>query len=188
MFCPGCGKEVPADSQFCPSCGHAVASNSASEVAPSKPPHAAPSGSSGFFGWLRNLKTWKKVLIGLFVFIVSIVTLAMCMTSGLQEPVEHHFSAIHAGDLTLAYSDLSIATRHDVSEADFKAMLERNPALTHVTGMSFSSRSYNGDQGTVEGTLNIDGGGKLPITVRLVKENDEWKILSYHVTPAQTQQ
>lgn len=195
MFCPNCGKEMPPESQFCSHCGHAVVGEAqpatviAAAAATPGEVHATPPATvtSGFFGWLRGLKTWKKVALGLVVFIVGVVMLAMWATSGLQEPVERHFAAIHSGDITMAYSELAIATRHDVSEADFKAMLERNPALTHVTGTSFSSRSYNGDQGSLEGTLAIDGSGKLPITVKLVKENGAWRILSYHVTPAQTQ-
>lgn len=187
MFCENCGKEIPAGAQFCASCGHAAGGPQAAIADPAAV-HAGAAPVGGFWNWLRRLKTWKKVLIGIFVFIVGIVTLAMCMTSGLQDPVERHFASVHSGDLTAAYAELSIATRHDVSEADFKAMLERNPALTHVTGLSFSSRSYSGDQGQVEGTLELDGGGKLPISVRLVKENGTWKILSYHVTASPPQQ
>jgi hypothetical protein len=186
MFCPECGKELPADSHFCPACGHVTAQGGAASPTAAAAPMAAPVArvpeSGGFMAWLRRMKTWKKVLIGIFVFIVGVVSLAMCMTSGLDEPVNRHFDALHAGDITAAYAELAIATRHDVSEADFKAMLERNPALTHVIGHSFSSRNWNDGQGTLEGTLELDGGGRLPITVRLVKENDQWKILSYHVT------
>jgi hypothetical protein len=62
-------------------------------------------------------------------------------------------------------------------------MLTNTPALVHVTDESFSSRTVNNGQGELVGTLNLEGGGKLPIEIRLVKENDDWKILAYHVTP-----
>ena len=67
-------------------------------------------------------------------------------------------------------------------------MLTNNPGLTHVTDESFSSRETNNGQGQLVGTLDIEGGGKLPIEIRLVKENDEWKILAYHVTPIKPMQ
>ena len=131
--------------------------------------------------WFRQLKTWKKVLLGLVVFIVGIVSVALWATSGLDKPVERHFAAIHAGDLMGAYGELSVAARSATSIDDFKAMLAGMPALTKVTGTSFNSRTIDETQGKIEGTLELEGGGKLPITVTLVKENDQWKILSYHV-------
>jgi len=134
------------------------------------------------------MKTWKKVLLGIVLFIVAVVALALFMTSGLDKPVQHHFAALRAGDVIGAYSDLSIAARQQTSLDDFKAMLTNNPGLTHVTDESFSSRETNNGQGQLVGTLDIEGGGKLPIEIRLVKENDEWKILAYHVTPIKSMQ
>ena len=190
MFCQNCGKEVAADAQFCPSCGHAVGhaeSGAAAPQASPAPQAAAPGQAPTVWTRLKAMKTWKKVVIGIFVFIVGVIALALCTTSGLDEPVDRHFAALHNGDITAAYVELAIATRHDNSEADFKAMIDRNPALRHVTGHSFSSRSFNDGQGTLEGSLELEGGGRLPITVRLVKENGQWKILSYHVTAAKTE-
>jgi hypothetical protein len=129
------------------------------------------------------MKTWKKVLLGLAIFIVGVVALAMFATSGLDEPVERHFAALRAGDVVGAYGELSVAARQQTSLDDFKTMLTNTPALTRVTGQSFSSRTVDTAQGQLVGTLEIEGGGKLPIEIRLVKENDAWKILAYHVTP-----
>lgn len=212
MFCPSCGKPLPPDSKFCPSCGHAVAAvtpgASAAPSAPAAPsftaaapaaavppifdppPAAAyaPETKRTFGARLRAMKTWKKVVLGvvlgIVIFIAAVVTLALSMTSGLREPVERHFAAIRAGDIVGAYSDLSIAARQQTSLDDFKAMLTNMPALTHVTGESFSSRTVTNGQGQLVGTLDLDGGGKLPIEIQLVKENDAWKILAYHVTSA----
>jgi hypothetical protein len=203
MFCPNCGKEMPAEAKFCPSCGKATVM-SMSDVPPapaaapaSAPPPpaynpapvaaAAPAASGGFMGWLRGLKTWKKVVLGIFLFIVLVVALAMWATSGLDEVVNRHFASIRAGDTLSAYSDLSIAARQQTSMEAFSAMLTATPALTHVTGTSWDSREIKNGQGNLEGMLEIEGGGKLPIEVRLVKENDQWKILAYHVKPIKTE-
>jgi hypothetical protein len=200
---------VPPESKFCPSCGNAVAAptpgGSAAPAAPSftaaAPPSSAPPvfnpGPAGTFPqepaptfWerLRAMKTWKKVLIGIVLFIIAVVALAMFATSGLDKPVDRHFAALRAGDIVGAYSELSIAARQQTSLDDFKTMLVNTPALTHVTGESFSSRTVSNGQGQLEGTLDIEGGGKLPIEIRLVKENDAWKILAYHVTPIKSMQ
>ena len=209
MFCPNCGKSLPSESKFCPSCGNATNAAtpgaSAAPAAPSftaaAPPSSAPPvfnpGPAGTFPqepapsfWARlgKMKTWKKVLLGIALFIVAVVALALFMTSGLDKPVQHHFAALRAGDVIGAYSDLSIVARQQTSLDDFKTMLTNNPGLTHVTDESFSSRETNNGQGLLEGSLEIEGGGKLPIEIRLVKENDEWKILAYHVTPVKSMQ
>jgi len=126
------------------------------------------------------MKTWMKVVLGIVVFIVGVIALAMYATSGLDEPVKRHFAALHAGDVVGAYAELSVAARQATSLDAFKTMLTNNPALTHVTGESFSDRSYQDSQGHLEGMLEIEGGGRLPIEVNLVKEESGWKILSYH--------
>jgi ribosomal protein S27AE len=197
MFCPNCGKPVPPESKFCPSCGNTVAASTAgapaapaapsftaAAPAPSAPPafNPGPVGASDpgadrtFWEKLRAMKTWKKVLIGIALLIVAVVALALFATSGLNKPVERHFAALRAGDIVGA-------ARQQTSLDDFKTMLTNTPALVHVMDESFSSRTVNNGQGELVGTLNLEGGGKLPIEIRLVKENDEWKILAYHVTP-----
>ena len=206
MFCPDCGKPLPPESKFCPSCGRAIiAATPGASAAPSAAP-AAPASSApplftpgpavasaqetapSFWDRLRAMKTWKKVLLGIALFVIAVVALAMFLTSGLDKPVQRHFAALRAGDIVGAYSDLSIAARQTTSLDDFKTMLTNNPALTHVTDESFSSRTVDNGQGLLEGTLEIEGGGKLPIEIRLVKENDEWKILAYHVKPIKSMQ
>jgi len=205
MFCHSCGKPVPPDSQFCPACGQSVvASAPGGTAAPSAPP-AAPTGaaqpafdpapasvltggtSRSFWARVKGMKTWKKVVLGIVIFIVLVIALALFATSGLDKPVQRHFAALHSGDVVGAYSELSVAARQQTSLDDFKAMLTNTPALNHVTGESYTSRELNNGQGQLEGTLDLEGGGKLPISITVVKENDQWKILSYHVTPVKSQ-
>ena len=70
------------------------------------------------------------------------------------------------------------------TEEDDSRWVTAMPALTHVTGETFNSRVVENGQGRMEGVLDLDEGGRLPIEIRLVKENDNWKILAYHVTGA----
>jgi hypothetical protein len=198
MFCSHCGAQTPSEAKFCAACGKAIGTAQASEApqaaafaaappvyTPAPGPAAAPVASGGFLGWLRGLKTWKKVLLGLFIFIVLVIWLALWATSGLIEPVERHFTALRSGDVVAAYAELSVAARQQTSLEDFKKMLEGTPALTHVTGESFSTRNNENGEGRLEGVLELDGGGKLPIQIRLVKENGAWKILAYKTSASE---
>ena len=186
MFCPGCGKPLPPNSHFCPSCGATVAVAAAGPAASAAIADTVASAPArepkrGFFA---RMKLWQKVVLGIVVFIFGVIALAMFATSGLDKPVQQHFSALRAGDVVGAYSQLAVATRQQNTLDDFKGLLASNPALTHVTGNSFTSRSTTNGQGHLEGALDLEGGGKLPVEVNLVKENGGWKILSYHVTSA----
>ena len=195
MFCPNCGSQMPNEAKFCASCGKPIANMQSGEapapmaaapMSPAPPAYTAspvagpaPVRQGGFMGWLRGMKTWKKVVLGIVIFIVLVIALAMWATSGLVEPVQKHFAALRSGDVVAAYSELSVAARQQTSLEDFKKMVTAMPALTHVTGESFSTRENNNGEGRLEGVLELEGGGKLPIQIRLVKENDAWKILAY---------
>jgi len=191
MFCPNCGAQAPNDAKFCSACGKPIApvqyanaspqtaAAPASPVFSSGPIAGSPPLRSGFAGWLAALKLWQKIALGAVTFIVVVVALAMWATSGLEEPVQRHFAAIRSGDVVGAYGELSVAARQQTSLDDFRKMLINVPALTKVTGESYSSREVNNGEGHLDGMLEIEGGGKLPIQVRLVKENGAWKILAY---------
>lgn len=197
MFCPNCGKQLPKDSHFCPACGHVIEEAPAdaspkaaakAAAAPDPAPAAAPAGDPAAKkpGLWKRMKTWQKIVLGVVVFIIAVIWLALAATSGLVKPVERHFAALHSGDLVGAYGELSVAARQQTSLDGFKAMVEGSPAFAHVTGESFTSRKVENGQGSLEGELKLDGGGKLPIEIRLVKENGQWKILGYRITPAKT--
>jgi len=196
MFCPNCGKQTPnAEAKFCASCGAPLPTGDggAAPAASYAPPPgaAAPSGyhpgpmsgpvpeRRGFLGWLVGLRLWQKILLGIVVFVVLVVALAMWATSGLDEPVKRHFAALRSGDVVAAYSELSVAARQATSLDDFKKMVAGAPALTHVTGTSFSTREVTNGVGHLAGNLELDNGGKYPIEIQLVKENGNWKILAY---------
>jgi hypothetical protein len=191
MFCPQCGKPLAPSAQFCSSCG-ASADAAAPAIAPLPVQTVAPRTVRPALGArLGAMKTWKKVVLGIvagFVLLATVtITLAFWLTGGLADSVDRHFAALKAGNFDAAYAELAVATRNQNTPAEFKAMIGNNPMLTHVVGGSFSSRSYTSGQGELIGELELEGGGRLPITVHLVKENDQWKILSYHVGPQPNQ-
>ncbi len=125
--------------------------------------------------------------MGVVLLVTVTITLALWLTGGLTDSVDRHFAALRAGNFNAAYAELAVTTRSQNSPAEFKAMIDNNSMLTRVVGDSFSSRSFSGDQRELVGELSLEGGGKLPITVHLIKENDQWKILNYHVGPQAAQ-
>ena len=180
LNCSVCGKEVPAGALFCPSCGRVIKAASA-QASPAAP-------RTRFTDWFVALATWQKALLVIFggIFLIAgfAITLALVMTSGLDDPVDRYFAALHAGNVDAAYQELSIATQQQNPIDGFKAMVARSSLLTHIVGHSFNSRSFENDQGALEGTLETDRGGKVSVVIHLIKENGQWKIMSYHLGPS----
>jgi hypothetical protein len=63
-----------------------------------------------------------------------------------------------------------------VTNADELAAYIKANRFDQVADTSWSSRSFENNVGSVEGTLTLDDGGVVPVTMELVKEGEEWKV------------
>ena len=172
MFCSNCGAKIPEGAHFCPDCGIASdrAATGAGTPATSAVSPAAVSAKT-------KMALWKKILIGVAVFIGGVIALAFFVTSGLDEPVKRHLDALRAGNIEAAYAETSIAFQQNTSIEQYAAFIERYPVLKNIADYSFSSREVENGLGTLKGTLTTTDGGVVPVEFKLVKENDQWKIL-----------
>jgi hypothetical protein len=192
MFCSNCGKEIPADAHFCPACGHVVAPTESVSAASLPPPPPSPAPAPGQAATTvpaatavpakKKMALWKKISIGVVVFVVAAVALALWATSDLVPPIERQLDALKRGDMQAAYSETSTTFRDSVSLPQFQAFVRQHPGLSRNAGHSFSERSVDASgTGHVKGTLKDDRGGALPIEYQLIKENDQWKILGIKI-------
>lgn len=174
MYCSNCGTKIAGDVHFCPECGALANAENAQpggQAAVAQPAAVATSAKP-------KMALWKKILIGVVVFVVAVVGLAMFATSGLDEPVERQLAALSAGNIQAAYAETSVAFQQNTSLEQFAAFVERYPVLKSISGHSFTTREIENGVGTLKGTLTTSDGGVVPIEFRLVKENDVWKILA----------
>ncbi len=122
----------------------------------------------------------KKILIGLLVLavvIVVVVALAFYMTADMVTATEEFFVTAREGDLPATYGRLSQEFRSATSLEELGSFLQGS-SLADYKEASWHSRSYENNVGRLEGTVETREGGKIPIVVTLVKEEDAWKILS----------
>jgi hypothetical protein len=127
----------------------------------------------------------KKVLIilgilfGMFAMLIAgVVFLAMNLTSALPGTADAFFKAARAGDMETARSYLSEEFRASTSAEQLQGFLAES-ALLNYKEASWSNRSINNDRGELTGSVLTDDGGRVPLTIQLVQENDAWKI--YHI-------
>lgn len=173
MFCANCGAKIPEGAHFCPDCGEAADG----AISPRGKPAAtaAPLAQPGVEK--PKMALWKKILIGVVVFIAGVVGLAYFATSGLDAPVERHLSALAGGNVEAAYAETSVAFQQSTSLEQYKAFVERYPVLKNISGHTFLERTIENGVGTLKGKLTTPDGGVVPVEFKLVKENDAWKIL-----------
>ena len=176
MYCKSCGTRLEDNVHFCPQCGQAIQE---SEATDGSNPVAAPAN----IPVKPKMALWKKILIAVATIIVLAVGLAFFATSGLVDPVERHITALRQGNVQAAYDETSQAFRESTSLEQFSGFVKANPILTKVTDHSFPERKVENGIGTLSGTLTTANGGVQPIVFRLVKENDEWKILGINLNP-----
>jgi len=125
----------------------------------------------------RWLKIVLGIIAGLAIFAGAIVGVAFWLTASLVEPIDRQLDALKVGNFNAAYAETSEAFRQATSLQAFTEFVGANPILKDVTSHTFNDRSFENDVGKVTGTLTSSTGMVVPVTYRMVREEEVWKIL-----------
>lgn len=123
------------------------------------------------------MKTWMKVVLGIFAGIAVLLGLVFWLTGDIAKAGDGFFDAAANDDMDSAYALLSGDFQATTSKEKLRAYLETN-GLDDVTDTSWSSRSISGSTGSLEGTLTTAKGDEIPIKLKLVNSDAGWKIQS----------
>ena len=132
------------------------------------------------------MKTWVKVLLGIvgFLSFVAIIIVAVfSMTSGLVDSADAFFTAVKQKDMATARTYLAEDFKKSTDEKALNQFLAGS-SLLNFKESSWANREINNGRGTLEGEINTESGGVVPIKLSFVKENDEWKIYAIQKTAA----
>lgn len=127
----------------------------------------------------------KKVLVVLGIVvavIVLIVVVAFTATSGLPKAANAFFDLIADGDVEGAYRSTAAEFQASTSLEQLDAFLKTS-TLGGFRQASWSSRSIENSQGRLEGTVTVRGGGRVPVELVFVKEDNAWRLL--HISKAE---
>jgi len=128
----------------------------------------------------------KKFLIGISVAVVVILLLILLifgLTKGIVKSADQFFSLVKEGSIEEAYLSTAKEFQAATSEDELRDFLE-NSTLDEFESASWSSRSISGNTGKLEGSINTEAGGIIPVEIELVKEGGSWKILALRKTSA----
>lgn len=121
-----------------------------------------------------------SVLLALLVAVIyAVITMA---SSGAADATRTHLALLKNGDVQSAYEGTANGFRSATSLKQYRKFLQEYPQLTDVASSSFGDRKVENGTARLSGTLTNSAGQESPIQVLLVKEGEEWKILSIDLT------
>ncbi len=135
----------------------------------------------------HNPSAAKKVTLTvatLFILFVGGMIVMFSMVFGkMADVAQAELAALRAGDVEQAYTYTSTEFQKAVSIEDFEKFVTHYPALKDNTSASFPDRNMHDNLGNLNGTLSLPNGKSIPITIHLIKENDQWKIVEIILNP-----
>jgi len=115
------------------------------------------------------------VLAGFMAFVAVIIAVVFYATSGVSDAADRFYATARGGTAQEVYALTSTELRKVTNADELAAYIKAN-RFDQVADTSWSSRSFENNVGSVEGTLTLDDGGVVPVTMELVKEGEEWKV------------
>jgi len=132
--------------------------------------------------WWKGLSKIKKIVIVVVVVIVGIFVIALTATNEVSKTSNDFVNKILHGYSNSAYDMLSSESQKTVSKDDFAKIVSTMESILEDKA-SQKSKSVEGETGSsAKGQVlyEIKGSdGTYTLTVNLVKEGDEWKVLNF---------
>ena len=134
-------------------------------------------------------RNWLKIiLIAIAIFLVFVGLIIGCVFS-MGTPVmkagETFLTQIAAGQVDQAYQSTSKQFQQSISREKLDAFLKAYPVFANTKTVSFNEFSIENDNfGTINGTITATDGQVSKVSMDLVKENGEWRVLYIGTTPS----
>ena len=123
--------------------------------------------------WIVGLGIGGVLVIGA---VGMIAWAAFALTRPVVDASERFLTLIADKDTAQAYASTSESFRARISEAEFTSSVNQL-ALKEYASASWRNREIDNSIGLAEGTVVDKKGGVTPVSIRLVWENDAWKVL-----------
>ncbi len=128
------------------------------------------------------MSLFRKILLGLAAVVVigaAIGAGVYYFTKGLADAATGFFATVATSGPQAAYAKASTAFQRAMSESAF-ADLAARAGLSGFKSASWATRKVENGQGSVSGTITLDKGVSLPVTVQLTKDDDgEWRVFNF---------
>jgi len=123
--------------------------------------------------WYR----WRLKVAAVIGFMFFTFLLVFYFTSGAVDDAEKFLALVAKSDLHSAYVLTASAFQAQVSEESFADQVKRLGLLDNASA-TWTSREIKNNQATLSGSITTKQRGTIPLTMTLVKEGGNWRVLS----------
>ncbi|MGH9363509.1 MAG: hypothetical protein ACRD2T_16485 [Thermoanaerobaculia bacterium] len=146
-------------------------------VAPPPPAPAPP--KRGWLKWVGlGCGCLVLAVVGFFLLTYFGVRAA---TAGPEQIVHRFLEAAEEGDYEEAHGYFAAPLKQAQPLDRFSAEAQANSSFFQITDTTFNQRSIDTAGAKFSGTVTLESGTEMPASFELVRENDEWKLISYHI-------
>ena len=147
--------------------------------APPPPPPRQPGAEKP---WLKWVAIGCVALILIFGIIIAGIWFTVSKaTEGPETVVREFLAAAAAEDFETAHGYFSAPLQEVQSQAQLEEMVRANPSLFAISDVSFNNRSVDMNGAELSGNVTLETGTVMPAQFRLVKENDDWKLIAWNI-------
>ncbi len=144
------------------------------------PPPAPP--KSTLPSWLRWVGLGCGALLLLGAVVGSVIFLVVKKaTAGPEDTIKAFLTAAGSGDFTAAHGYFSEPLKAKQPLEEFSAVAAANRQFFQVQDTTFSNRSVDLNGAELSGTVTLTSGTQLAATFKLVRENGQWRLISYQI-------
>jgi len=111
-----------------------------------------------------------------FALIAIVLVFVFWLTRGAVASADHFLALLGQNQVAAAYQESSATLRGQQTQASF-AQSVRGLGLTDYASAFWSNREVKSYRAHLEGTVTTHAGGKIPLTMELVKEDGAWKAI-----------
>jgi hypothetical protein len=97
--------------------------------------------------------------------------------------IRTHLMAVEEGEYWRAYDMLASSAKEAMPFAEFVSLLQQNSVVMEPRDNTFLFRRVQGDTAAVRGTVVGYAGKATDVKYNLVREQGQWKIASFSMTP-----
>ena len=174
-YCPHCGTALQPTDRFCPGCGRAAQTATTPETSSSiTVPTTAPAASAG-------RKLGPLFFAGCFTLIAAIggfIALILLLTRGVTDAAKDHLNMLARGEVDAAYQAASPVFRDLVKLEDYRALVERRPAIRQTRSISVPERGVEDGIANLTAQVTDSSGVSRDVPMRLRKEADRWRVIA----------
>ena len=121
----------------------------------------------------------KGCLIALaaaFALVALVLVFVFWLTRDAVASADNFLALIGQNKIAAAYQESSATLRGQQTQEAF-AQSVQGLGLTDYASIFWSNREVKNDRAHLEGSVTTRAGGKIPLTMELVKENGAWKVI-----------